>query len=261
MYRLLIVTETQSVTEMLTAMQGWEKLGFKPPRLHNSAQEALECLDKHHIDAIAVEPSPVFDGLIAQLDERYPDMPMFQIASGEDEQRVILQELCSLLARVNADDSDDAYDAAYQMQIQRERWLKKLIGGMLADENQLRRQRQLYRFHAQPDTPCLLARLAMSDEDGFMSVRWHYGSDRLETALRNFFGRGYSHMLMHVAVVSPEEVRILCYPENADFDVSENIAYDYMRETLEQIENYLGLHMDIVEVCRLSGLTELCSGL
>ena len=94
-----------------------------------------------------------------------------------------------------------------------------------------------------------------------MSVRWHYGSDRLESALRNFFGRGYSHMLMHVAVVSPEEVRILCYPENADFDVSENIAYDYMRETLEQIENYLGLHMDIVEVCRLSGLTELCSGL
>ena len=91
-----------------------------------------------------------------------------------------------------------------------------------------------------------------------MSERWHYGSDRLETALRNFFGSGHSHMLMHVAVVSPEEVRVLCYPASPEFGVSENIAYDYMHETVEQIENYLGLHMNIVSVHRISGICELC---
>ena len=65
-------------------------------------------------------------------------------------------------------------------------------------------------------------------------------------------------MLMHVAVVSPEEVRVLCYPASPEFAVSENIAYDYMQETVDQIENYLGLHMNITSVQRISGIRELC---
>ena len=31
MYRLLIVTENQSVRDLFTAMEGWESMGFKPP--------------------------------------------------------------------------------------------------------------------------------------------------------------------------------------------------------------------------------------
>ena len=245
--------------DMLAAMQGWEKLGFKAPRIRGTVDEAVACMQKHHIDAVAVEPSAVFNDFAAYLDQHYPDMPMFQIAATEQDQRLIVQELSSLLARVNADDSNDDHDTAYQMQVQRERWLKKLISGMIIGEEQLIRQMKLYRINAQVNVPCVLARLELTDEDGFMSERWHYGSDRLETALRNFFGRGYSHMLMHVAVISPEEVRVLCYPESPDYGVSENIAYDYMHETLEQIENYLGLHMSIINVCRISGLAELCA--
>ena len=258
MYRLLIVTENQRVSDMISAMQGWEKLGFKPPRLRTTAEDAVECMKKHHIDAVAVEPAPAFEGLLNYLDKQYPDMPMFQIADDAEKQMQIVQEVSRLLTRLNADDSNDDYDLALSMQVQRDRWIKKLVSGLIKGEEELLRQMQLYRCHIQPNLPCVLARLEMSDEDGFMSVRWHYGSDRLETALRNFFGQGYSHMRMHVAVVSPEEVRVLCYPESPEACVSENIAYDYMHETVEQIENYLGLHMNIVSVQRISGLRELC---
>ena len=55
MYRLLIVTGNQSVRDLFTAMEGWESLGFKPPRLRQTTQEALECMQKHQIDAIAVD--------------------------------------------------------------------------------------------------------------------------------------------------------------------------------------------------------------
>jgi len=257
-YRLLIVTENQSVNDMITGMQGWEKLGFKPPRLRATAEEAVECMKKHHIDAIAVEHAPAFDGFLTYLDKQYPDLPMFQIAADAEAQLQIVQEVSRLLTRLKADDSNDAYDAAFKMQVQRDRWMKKLVSGLIKGEDELVRQMHLYRFNVQPDLPCVLARLEMSDEDGFMSERWHYGSDRLETALRNFFGHGHSHMLMHVAVVSPEEVRVLCYPASPEFSVSENIAYDYMHETVEQIENYLGLHMNIVSVHRISGICELC---
>lgn len=258
MYRLLIVTENQSVNDMISAMQGWEKLGFKAPRLRATVQDALDCMKKHSIDAIAVDKAPAFKELLMHLDKQYPNMPMFQIASSPEEQMQIVQELSRLLIRLKADDSNDAYDAAYSMQLQRERWIKRLVSGMITSEEALLRHLSLYRFHMQPDLPCVLARLEMSDEDGFMSVRWHYGSERLETALRNFFSQGHNHMHMHVAVVSPEEVRVLCYPTSPEVGVSENIAYDYMHETVEQIENYLGLHMDIVSVHRISGIRELC---
>lgn len=259
MYRLLIVTENQSVNDMFAKMQGWEKLGFRPPRLRSTVEEALECMRNHHIDAIAVEHSPAYDELLAYLDQHHPDLPMFQIASSEGAQLLIIQELSSLLSRLKADDSNDDHDAAFKMRIQRDRWLKKLIGGMVSGED-LARQMQLYRFNPRLDLPCVLAQLEMSDEDGFMSERWHYGSDRLETALRNFFGHSYSHMLIHVAVISPEEVRVLCYPASPEYGVSENIAFDYVQETLEQIENYLGLHMSVMNVYRISGIRELCSG-
>ena len=44
MYRLLIVTGNPNVKEMLTAMEGWEKMGFKPPRLFDTAEAAMEGL-------------------------------------------------------------------------------------------------------------------------------------------------------------------------------------------------------------------------
>jgi len=257
-YRLLIVTGNQNDNDMIAATEGWEKMVVKPARLRATAEEAVECMHKHHIDAVAVEHTPAFEGFLTWLDEQYPDLPMFQIASSEEEQRQAVQEVSRLLNRLNADDSNDDRDIAFNMQIQRDRWMKKLVSGLVTSEDELIRQMHLYRVKVRLDLPCVLARLEMSDEDGFMTERWHYGSDRLETALRNFFGHGYSGMLMHVAVVSPEEVRVLCYPASEEYDVSENIAYDYMRETVEQVENYLGLHMNIVNVYRMSGICELC---
>ena len=104
MYRLLIVTENQNVNDMISAMQGWEKLGFKPPRLRATTQEALECMKKHAIDAIAVDHAPAFEALLTCLDEQYPDMPMFQIASSQEEQMQIVQELSRLLEAARQDD-------------------------------------------------------------------------------------------------------------------------------------------------------------
>lgn len=258
MYRLLIVTENQNVNDMMTAMQGWEKLGFQPPRLRSTVEDAVECMGKHHIDAIAVDCAPAFDRLRSWLDEHDPDMPIFQIAQSAEKQMTIMQEVSRLLDRLNADDSNDDHNVAANMQYQRDRWFKKLAGGLVKGESELNRQMDLYRVKLPLDLPCVLARLEMSDDDGFMTQRWHYGSERLETALRNFFGQGYGGMRLHVAVLSPEEVRVLCYPASAEFDVSENIVYDYIRETVEQVENYLGLRMRIANVYRMSGIRELC---
>ena len=253
MYRLLIVSENQNTRDMIAGMEGWEALGYRRPRICSSAQEAVESLERYHTDAIAMDHSPAFDGLFAYLEQSHPNKPIFELAASPDAQKTILQELSGLLNRLRADDTNDAYDEAYRLQQQRERWIKKVMGGMVATEAEMRRQQRLYRCKEQLGVPCVLARLALPQEDSFLSVRWHYGSERLETALRNFFGYEHDRMLMHVAVISQEEVRVLCYPVTGE-GVSENSAFDYVQETLEQIDHYLGLRMSVLEVRRVPGL-------
>ena len=254
MYRLLIVTDKPNVIGMFQNMNGWEKMGFKPPRLCAGVQEAADSLRSYHADAIVLDEASVSDEFNIHLDAHYPNIPLCQIAGNEEEQRKLIQELYRLLTRLSADDSNDAYDAAYKLQQQRERWLKNVVAGMGSSREDMQRHLRLYRCRERLDVPCVLARLEMTDEDGFLSNRWHYGGERLEQALRNFFGYEHDHMLMHVAVVSQEEVRILCYPASVEEGISENVAFDYVQETLEQVDHYLGLHMKVLEVRRVPGL-------
>jgi len=258
-YRLLIVTGDKAQQDMLSAMDGWQAMGFKPPQVLATADEAVDFLSKRSVDAIAVEQTPALDAFRTYLDEKAPNKPLFEIAPSAEEQRERIQELYRLLTRLSADDSNDEYDDAYKLQLQRERWLKRVIGGLVSSEQDLARQLQLYRCRERVDVPCVLARLELPEDDSFLSSRWHYGSERLETALRNFFGFEHDHMLMHVAVVSQEEVRVLCYPAESGEGVSENAAFDYVQETLEQIDHYLGLHMNVLEMRRVPGLAAFAS--
>lgn len=255
MYRLLIVTGKQEVQELFASLQGWDALGFKPPRLRDSVEAALECMRKHHIDAMAIDDAPAFEPLYAYLEENAPNLPIFSIEKNAEAQQRVMREVSSLLSRLHADDSNDLYDEDYRMLQQQERWIRKVLCGLVPTVEEMRKQMRLYRVRERLDVPCVLGRLELPPaDDVFLSERWHYGSERLETALRNFFGHTHDHMVLHVAVVSPQEVRVLCYPRNEADGLSENAAYDYIQETVEQIANYLGLELKVTEVCRVSGL-------
>ena len=258
MYRLLIVTDAQNVKDMISAMQGWEAMGFKPPRIRCSMEEAVDCIHRHHLDAIAVDENPQLQGFLTYLDEHFPTIPLFQIGEDAQQQQVILHELSGVLSRLRADDTNDEYDENSRMAEQRERWLKKVIGGLVS-QNDMARQLRLYRCCEKLSVPCVLARLEMQQDDRFFGERWHYGSERLETALRNFFGTSHDRMLIHVAVVSPQEVRVLCYPAEEPEALTERGVYEYVQETVEQIDHYLGLSMRVADVRSLPGLAAFAS--
>lgn len=259
MYRLLIVTEDRSVWDMFAGMDGWEAMGLKTPRLRSTVDEAIECMHKHHIDAIALDGTDALAPLETYLDESYPNMPIFQIERTPEKQLETIREVCRMLSQLYADDSNDNYDTANSFEQVRNRWIRKALSGMVASTEEFRRAMRLYRCHEQPDTPCVLAQLSLPSDDAFMTNRWHYGSDRLETALRNFFGAGHDQMLLHVAVVSPEEVRVLCYPQAPEEGITESVAADYIRETVEQIERYLGLRMSVISLRRVPGVESLAA--
>ena len=253
MYRLLIVTENQTVEDMFGAMTGWEIMGFKPPRIRTTCGDALECMRKHAIDAIAIDDSAAFDELRTHIQEKCPTMLRFPIMENADEQWKIIRELDRMLGSLNAYRSNDYYNLSGALAMTQEKLMKQIVCGLIPTEKDQAARLFMLRCKEKTDVPCVLARLGMDADDPFLTSRWHYGSDRLEVALRNFFGKTRDGMRLHVAVISPEEVRVLCYPADAEPLKEKNVA-DYVSETVEQIGNYLGLEMNILELRPIEGL-------
>lgn len=253
MYRLLIVTENQTVEDMFGAMTGWETMGFKPPRIRTTCGDALECMRKHAIDAIAIDASSIYDELRAHIQEKCPTMLRFPIMETPEEQWKIIRVLDRMLGSLNADRSNDYYDLSGALVMTQEKLMKQIVCGLIPTEKEQADRLFMLRCMEKTDVPCILARLGMDADDPFLTSRWHYGSDRLEVALRNFFGNTQDGMRLHVAVMSPEEVRVLCYPAGGDA-LKENTVADYVNETVEQIGNYLGLELNILELRPIEGL-------
>ncbi len=256
MYRLLVVTKDPRTEAMFTAMEGWEAIGYKPPRLRKTVDEAKECIGKHPIDAIAIEDDKDFSPLLAFLDQEYPQMPIFPLMDSPQAQWAVMKEVSQLLSQLYADFSNDQQDSAHRLQQAQERWIKKLVSGMAPSREYILAHHRMLRCPEIIERPCLFARLSLPTGDGFLSERWHYGSDRLEVALRNFFGGEHGRMRLHVAVVSPQEVRMLVSPkpELPDAELTPAGALGYIEETIEQIEHYLGLSMSLIDIRALQSL-------
>lgn len=258
MYRLLIVSKDPRVEDMFASLDGWETMGFKQPRLRTTVEDAIACMQKHHVDAIAVEQSPEFDELIAYLDQAYPALPIFHIEKSADEQLATLKEVYQLLNQLHFDHSNDDYDEAYYFKLAREHWMKMLLSGMVSSPVKVLINHRLFRCVESVDAPCIYARLSVPSGDSFLTGRWHYGSERLEIALRNFFGNDHEKMLVHIAVVAPEEVRVLACPK-PEYTHSASFGADhvlgFIEETIDQIEQYLGLKMNVVDIRKLENIT------
>lgn len=261
MYRLLIVTREKRVEDMFNSMQGWETMGFKQPRLRKTVGEAVECMHKHHIDAIAIDDDPDYAELEPWLNENAPDMPIFEIDGSAEKQLETVREIELLLNQLHTDDSNDDYDESYYFKMARERWMKRLISGLAPSKEYVLKHQRLYRCADDPEKPCVFARIRVPEGDAFITGRWHYGSERLGTALQNFFGEEHDHHSIHLAVVTPEEVRVIICQKRGDSGhaVSLPRAKAYIEETIGQIDHYLGLPMTLTEIRMRDGLTDFAA--
>lgn len=52
---------------------------------------------------------------------------------------------------------------------------------------------------------------------------------------------------------------MLCYPRDEAEGLSENAAFEYVQETIEQIARYLGLALKVLEVRRIAGLCDFAA--
>lgn len=259
MYRLLIVTKSPKIEKVFADITGWETMGFKPPRIRATFEDAVECMHKHHIDAIGIDEG--YAQLDAWLDENQPQIPIFKVVEDSTQQLAGIREVELLLNQIHSDDSNDDYNEANNFAMARARWMKYLLSRLAPTKHEILKQQRLYRCSDDPEKPCIFARISIPEGDMFITERWHYGSERLAIALRNFFGEEYEKMNIHIAVVSPEEIRIVFSPKpgSAEKSMTESEAKEYIEDTIERIQHYLGMNMTLKEIRMLNGLVDFAS--
>ncbi len=261
MYKVLLATDRSDVQGAFSAVTSWEDMGFRQPRVVSSARAAIESLKAHHADGIAIAlPENDQKMLMAYLSTDYPILPIF--TAGKDQGEVVnaVEELRRLLNRTHMDFSNEDFGEKDMLQLCRHDFFRKLLDGQVTGADHVRSQLLLLRSRMDPDKPCVVLDLSLPDGDDFLSGRWHYGTERLEMALRNFFGAELDGMRVLISVLPSEQIKVLCCPMLGAEVVSDSITAtvsSHAQEAMENVREYLGLDLGITNVQILPTLTAL----
>ena len=158
-----------------------------------------------------------------------------------------------VLDRLHDDSADEEYDEKTIMSMLRDELTHNLIAGEIGSERELRGRLQMLRSHLSLTRPCMLYEFDLPQGEVYLNFEWHYGSERLEKALRNnFFGRYYEDLYYQVAVLTPRNIRlIVCQRDDRENEPEDSLAQradQHVSQVLEQIRKYLDL--DMVQTAR-----------
>ena len=260
MYKLLLATDRQEVLGAFNAVTAWESMGFRVPRIVNSVNAAVKSLKEHHADAIAFSFVEQDDSMLMEhLRTFYPLLPIFTAAGTVGELLSVLHELRLLLNRTHADFSNDNFGEADMMQLCRHEFFRALLQGRIMGEEDVRRRLLLLRSKMEADKPGVLLELSMPGDSDFLKGRWHYGAERLEIALHNFFGVELAGMRMVVSVLPDERIFLLAGAMRgmSDTESMTGTVTSHAQECIEHVREYLDLDLTITNIRVLPRLAEL----
>ncbi|MGN0778159.1 MAG: hypothetical protein ACI4MJ_03345 [Aristaeellaceae bacterium] len=263
MYKLLLATDRPEVQEAFQKVAPWEGMGFRAPRMVTSAEEAVKSLACYHADAIAFAlPEDGEARLMDALLKQYPCLPICQAGHTPESVEHAVRELGMLLNRIHADYSDDDTTEMDMLQLCRHKFFRALIGGQISSRQDVLRYLRLLRSRMDPGKSAVLVELALPKDDEFLRNRWHYGVDRLEVALRNFFGAELAGMRILVSVLPDDRIYLLCCTmlgeagPGADVDMTQLII-DHAQDSMAHVREYLGMDLRLASIRVLPTLVNL----
>ncbi len=260
MYKLLVVSDRPEIVSMVSAFQDWELLGCRRPHFRDTIDGALECLQNHSIKGIGIALSDpaMDDNLMNILDEQRPYLSVFTIGSTQEELSAHLRAFSHLQDLLHADCSNDDFSEEHRLESARHEFIDKLLSNRFHCEEEVEENLRLLRSKTSRVQPCILEDLSMPEEDAAL---WRYGSSRLSTCIHNFFKQHSENLIIRVCVLSPEKVRVLVCPHRGfEVDGDELAAHvsDFTQEALEDVEQYIGFHLQVDSVRILNNLLSLC---
>lgn len=249
MYKLLLVTDREEVKEAFLNVEDWGKMMFFPVTILENVQEAVRYLDGHAVDAIGYSLMHEDASPLQQYISDHPSLPVFQTHRHDKSLQEELRRISRFLDRMHADDSDEGIDENDALQILRDELMQALISGEIQSRDELLGRIKLVRANVAAQRRCYVFDFDLPQGEVYLSDRWHYGRDRLQSALRNnFFGRYVDDVYYDVAVMTPRHIRLFACPrmniEKDDRAVQRQVKA-HVRKAVEGIKQYLDLDLDL----------------
>lgn len=254
MYRILIVLKDPAAFSAMNEKIDWQSMNYHEPVIVFSAEEAISMMETKRVDCIAY----ILEKYEAATLKKYlnhvrPSLPVFQIKRDYDAQISTLKDLLRYLDRLHSDMADDVYDENVVMDMLRDELGHNLLAGEIRNEQVLRGRLQMLRSHVSLDKKCVMYDFDMPQGEVYLMNQWHYGSERLENALRNnFFGRYYDDLYYSVAVLTPRHIRVLgCQRKDGEDTTDDNLVSRtnmHIEQCIDDIKEYLGLDLNIVDI-------------
>ena len=263
MYRLLIATNEPGILDRLNGTVDWAQLSFDAPLVVGTADEAIQRMETARVDCVAyMLGSDEARRLSVYLNTMRPSMPIFEVRRSVEAQLRTLKDMRRVLDRLHEDFSDEQYDEKAIMSMLRDELTHNLLAGEISGIGELRGRLEMLRSHLSLHRSCVLYEFDLPQGEVYLASQWHYGSERLEKALRNnFFGRYYEDLYYQVAVLTPRNIRVIAAQrddrENEPEDSLVARADQHVNQVLDDIKEYLGLDMILTQRSVLPGLSAL----
>lgn len=263
MYKLLLVTDRQDVRQAFESITNWGQMMFRPITIIGSVEEALEYLRCNSVDAMGYCLTGDDVAAMRQYVADHPSLPIFQSHADMELLAEELQRTRRFLDRMHVDDSDEYFGEAVVLQMLRDELMNQLLAGEIPTREELLGRVKLVRANASVVLPCYLYDFDLPQGEVYLADRWHYGRERLQSALRNnFFSRYVDGIYYDVAVLTPRHIRVFACPR-MDCEMPENEAAQTVRRHIEKvigdIKNYLDLDLNLEQVTTLNNMFDLVS--
>lgn len=264
MYKLLLISDQDDVLNAFASIQNWELHGFKPPHIRHDFDGAVDSLAKHHADGICICVCPAEeDKIMEYLQEKFPDVSIFEPGRSEEEVLRYLSELRTLLNRIHADYFNERFNTRDKLQSIRHEFFRKVLNGRVLTSEDLHRNMRLLRSRMDADRPCLLIQVSESADQDQLEGRWHEGKDRLEAALRNSFAGDLNGFHILPTVHDDGRILVLACPLrgvdiNMTVDEMTAMLTSYAAESITHMKDFFGVDLHITEIRVLPSLTALC---
>lgn len=263
MYRLLVATHEPDILTKLSDSIEWVQFYFHQPDVVNTAQEAINAMENRRVDCVAyMLKSDEAKKLSMYLNSVRPSLPIFELRRSVEDQKRILTDMKRVLDRLHTDFSDDYLDEKTIMSMLRDELTHNLLAGEISTVKELQGRLQMLRSHLSTSRPCVFYEFDLPQGEVYLNYEWHYGSERLEKALRNnFFGRYYEDLYYQVAVLTPRNIRaIVIQRDDRENEPEESMAVradQHVKRVLEDVKEYLGLDMIMVNKTVLPSICAL----
>lgn len=268
MYKLLLVTDREEVKNAFLNITDWNDMTFHPITIISDIQEAISYLETNPVDAVGcsvryADAAPLHQYLV----EVRPSLPIFQTHQHDDTLRVELRRIRGFLDHLRGDHSDSEYSEEAVLEYLRDELIHQLLARSIDSREELKSRLKLVRSGIAQNSPCLLFDFDMPQGELYLTDRWHYGSERLENALRsNFFGRYVDGIYYGVAVLTQRHVRLIAFqPENAPLEDVEDVealalrVHQRVQKVVADIKEYLDLDLNVEQFTVLDNMYTLVS--